>query len=296
MAKHTLPYFADPALLPAKLPAVEEIESAGQLLSQTTGRKVVRIGEHFVVKYGVHVDLLEGETMLFLAQETTQVPVPRIYALFDRESDSGTRTKYIIMELIKGQALSIAWPQMNHTTKEAITSKLQRAFGEMRKLKTPGGFCSIGRRGLPDAVFWTDDPESPYFGPFDTETELNAAMVSKYRTIGFSDHRADWYARGFNAVLQGHNPVFSHGDFQRKNVIVRELQDTSSDGSANPSPDIVMIDWEFAAWYPSYWEYARAIFACGHWKDDWDVWVERILEPAMSECAWVYIMYRELWS
>jgi hypothetical protein len=75
--------------------------------------------------------------------------------------------------------------------------------------------------------------------------------------------------------------------------MVRSRQDTN--GDSNVEPEIVIIDWEFAAWYPSYWEYSRAIFACGHWKDDWDVSVERILELAIVEYAWVYMMLHELW-
>lgn len=32
-------------------------------------------------------------------------------------------------------------------------------------------------------------------------------------------------------------------------------------GDSN-NDDVVLIDFEFAGWYPNYWEYARAIFAC----------------------------------
>lgn len=72
-----LPYTADIASLPGCLPTIEEIESATDILSVTTGRKVVGVGSHFLVKYGVHVDILEGETMLFL-ERSTPIPVPRV--------------------------------------------------------------------------------------------------------------------------------------------------------------------------------------------------------------------------
>jgi hypothetical protein len=213
MTYFNLPYFADPVSLPARLPSLEEIESTGHLLSKSTGRKVVSIGEHFVVKYGKQVDLLEGETVIFIEQETALVPVPRVYALFERVDDSSLATKYIIMQHIKGKPLDTEWPKMDQAAKEVIASKLGKAFEEMRKLDSPGGFCSLGRRGLPDSIFWTDDPIQPFAGPFNTETELNEAMVAKYRSIKYSDRRADWYARAFEAVLRGHKPVFSHGYF-----------------------------------------------------------------------------------
>ncbi|EMD62551.1 hypothetical protein COCSADRAFT_93736, partial [Bipolaris sorokiniana ND90Pr] len=57
-----------------------------------------------------------------------------------------------------------------------------------------------------------------------------------------------------------------------------------------------IIDWEFAGWYLSHWEYARAIFACGRWDDDWYDWVNNILEPYRNEYIWMEKLLRELWS
>jgi len=160
MTSCNLPYIVDDASLPASLPTVEEIESAVEILSDTTGRKVVGVGDHFVVKYGVQVDLLEGETMLFLGQSTT-VPVPRIYALF-RSPDQ--RNNYIIMERIRGPNLESEWSKMDQASKETVSLKLRLIFGEMRKLETPGGCCSVGHRGLPDGLFWTNNPSNPFLG------------------------------------------------------------------------------------------------------------------------------------
>jgi len=33
-----------------------------------------------------------------------------------------------------------------------------------------------------------------------------------------------------------------------------------------------IIDWEYAGWYPEYWEYAKAYFG-GDWKSNWILWV-----------------------
>jgi hypothetical protein len=284
----------DDACLPARLPTVEEIESATEIFSDTTGRKVVGVGDHFVVKYGVQVDLLEGETMLFLGQETT-VPVPRIYALF-RSADQ--RSNYIVMERIKGSTLASEWSKMDQASKETVSSKVRPIFEEMRRLETPGGYCSVGHRGLPDGLFWTDNPSNPFSGPFDTEADLNNAMLAKYVQNGLSRYKADYYSRTFKDVFQGHAPVFSHADFQRKNVLLRDSSTATKTEALRDITDrqLVIVDWEFAGWYPSYWEYARAIFACGRWDDDWNYWVDRTLEPFRNEYAWMHILLRELWS
>lgn len=288
MASCSLPYVADAEILPATLPTVDDIGSAKEIFSDTTGRKVVGVGTHFVVKYGIQVDPLEGQTMLLLAQSTL-VPVPRVYAIFQTAVQD---TTYIVMERIEGSSLDLEWPHMDCASKKAVAFQLRSIFEEMRKLPSPGGYCSVGRRGLPDGLFWTDDPANPYAGPFDTEAELNSALILKYREHGLSRHKASYYTRTFAGVFRGHKPTFSHADFQRKNVLVRKSV-TQADGA---HPKLVIIDWEFAGWYPSYWEYARAIFACGRWDDDWNDWVDEMLEPYRNEYAWVEILLREMWS
>ena len=59
---------------------------------------------------------------------------------------------------------------------------------------------------------------------------------------------------------------------------------------------ITIIDWEFAGWYPSYWEYARAIFACGRFDDDWSEWIDFSLDVYRNEWAWMQMLIVELWS
>lgn len=119
-----------------------------------------------------------------------------------------------------------------------------------------------------------------------------------------SKHKAGYYTRTFKEILQNHPPVFSHGDFQLKNVMIRISSNPSMDqentqentDKASPELDVVIIDWEFAGWYPSYWEYARTIFACGGWEDDWSVWVDGILETFRNEYVWTNMFLSELWS
>ncbi|KAF2466561.1 uncharacterized protein BDR25DRAFT_359456 [Lindgomyces ingoldianus] len=52
-------------------------------------------------------------------------------------------------------------------------------------------------------------------------------------------------------------------------------------------PKFVIIDWEFSGWYPSYWEYSRALFG---------YWIEQALKPFRSEYAWLLLFLIELFS
>jgi len=295
MESYSLPYYADPANIPAQLPTIEEISGAQGILSDKLATKVVAIGNYFVVKYGRQVELLEGETMLFL-QNCSSLLVPRVYALFWSPDNA---VKFIIMERIHGEVLSSIWAKLDHTAKETISTKLRSVFTELRQLKSPGGYCSVGRRGLPDDIFWTKDESHPFAGPFQTEPDLNKAMLAKYVEDGLSKYKAAYYTRTFEEVLRDHPPVFTHADFQRKNVMIRTSSKLPANQVGEPSysdPEIVIIDWEFSGWYPSYWEYARTIFACGKWDDDWNIWVDNILEPFRNEYVWNNMLLSELWS
>ncbi|EON63198.1 hypothetical protein W97_02425 [Coniosporium apollinis CBS 100218] len=291
MASISLPYYVDAATLPAGLPTLDEIESSQDVLVEQTGRKVVGVGQYYIVKYGRAVELMEGEIMLFLGQ-VTAVPVPRIYALC---KDPSNKKAYIVMERIAGKNLDIAWPSLSQTQKDFIATRLRANFSELRKLPSPGGYCSVGKRPLLDNVFWTRDTVDTISGPFSTEAELNDAMIEKYIFNNLPQKKANFYRRAFPSVLRGHPPVFTHGDFQRKNVMVREVPRSGESEQEECEYEPVIIDWESAGWYLSYWEYSRALFACGGWRDDWSVWVDKILDPFLQEWAWVNMLLTELW-
>jgi hypothetical protein len=59
----SLPYYASD--LPCPLPTETEIDEASDISLAYGGRRIVRVGPSFVVKYGEPVNLLEGENMLF---------------------------------------------------------------------------------------------------------------------------------------------------------------------------------------------------------------------------------------
>ncbi|KKZ64204.1 hypothetical protein EMCG_01489 [[Emmonsia] crescens] len=283
-----LPYFAPN--IPRPLPTNSEIEKA-TLLVKHNGYKVVKVGNEFVVKFGTasQVDLLEGVNMLFV-QQATKVKVPQVYALYQ---DSESSTNYIIMEFIKGDTLDTQWAQLTRCQKSEIATTLRQYFQELRDLSSPGFFGSIGKNHLLHGIFWTPQPTPSINGPFDSESALNEALALKY--IEASDNRttfkADFYRRSLSQVFRGHVPKFTHGDFQRKNIIIRRRPNDTKTSQY----EITLIDWETAGWYPSYWEYSIAMCA-SRWDDDWDEWIAKILQPFDAQFPWLKMLYLDLWS
>ncbi|KAJ6088363.1 hypothetical protein N7486_009624 [Penicillium sp. IBT 16267x] len=279
-----IPFYATD--LPCPLPTDAEIEDAPDISLEYGGRRIVGVGQNFVVKFGLGVDLIEGENMLFV-RENTNISVPRTFALYSNP-DSGKN--YIVMERIVGQTLLSAWSQLVPSEKKGILCILQRYFDELRQLPSPKYFGSFGKRRLLDEIFWTRDPDPLVNGPFDSEEDLNKAMTRKYIYNGGPRYRAEYFRKCFPLIFKGHEATFTHGDLQRKNIIIRD-----EGRPDNPGPSIVIIDWEKAGWYPAYWEYCMAVWAL-RWDDDWCLCIDSVVAPFVSEAAWFQSLRLELWS
>ncbi|CAM6123373.1 unnamed protein product [Calypogeia fissa] len=270
-----LPYFADSNALPSRLPTKEEIESSKDVIIDHCTRRVVGIGPHFVVKYGRRIDPTEGQNMLFV-QQNTSVPVPRVYAIY---TDSSDGTTYIIMERITGDSLQSVWLKLNDVEKTVVSAKLRGSIDQLRRLPSPGSYCRLGNRGLTDEFFGVRG--SSIVGPFDTEAEFNAAMLKEYVSNTSRPTNARLYERLFRQVFRDHPPTFTHGDFQQKNILVRKPK--SLDGRPGEDLEVVLIDWEYSGWFPSYWESTTALYSFGGSDDDWYRWLPLILDEYLVE-------------
>lgn len=148
-ARPTLPYFAPAGLLPAPLPSVADILSSTRFLNTYPDLPTVRVGDHFVVKYGKQLQLQEGENMLFVKQASC-VPVPTVYALFH---DQRTNKNFIIMEYIPGKLLADIWRGLERAEKNAVASQLRRCMDELRRIPSPGYYGGIWRQPMRDFHF-----------------------------------------------------------------------------------------------------------------------------------------------
>ena len=278
----SFPYKASPEVLPAPLPTTDQIEQSKEVLLDTFGRKVVGFGPHFVIKYGGRVNLEEGRTMMFV-RENTSVPVPRVYALFNK---ADTSKSYIIMERIHGKSLADAWSSLSRSEKQWIAAQLREHLQNLHGLHSRT-YRSVANQPLRDEVFWTGDQNVNLAGPFKSDSELKTAIVEIYK-LNNNAHikgKADYCERMFSSELRSSKPVFTHGDLQRKNII---LQNDSSSKKR-----IVIVDWETAGFYPEYWEYARA-YQSIRFTDDWESYICGVLSPLPREHNMLRIVFRDL--
>ncbi|KAI9829930.1 MAG: hypothetical protein M1819_005902 [Sarea resinae] len=205
--------------------------STEHVIHSSFDRVITRKGDT-AVKSGPDVRASEAITLQFIAQNT-DIPVPRI--LSEPVTRDGITS--FTMEYVDGQPLQDLWPDLTDEHKLTIQSQLRKIVNELRAIK---GAC-IGALNQGTAI---DCRRTIYEGgPFLDESEFNNFIVSDMVTAVPEIFR-DMVRHRLRA---DHAIVFTHGDFTPRNIMVK-------DGLV-----AAVIDWEYAGFYPEYWEYVKSL-------------------------------------
>lgn len=210
------------------------IRLTGKVRSRTGS--VLMLTKNLCVKYGRRIDLIEAQTMVFVARHTT-IPVPTVHLAFVHKGST-----YILMERIHGQPVGKNWVQRSPASKLTVLENLKELVLQMRSLHTNNSLISSVNGG---SLY---DPRMPSssgrFGPFKSVQEFHSYLRNGIQA--HSNHDADITNLITLHVQDWKAPTFTHGDLSSLNILVR-------------GNDVVgIIDWETAGWYPSYWEYTTA--------------------------------------
>lgn len=206
----------------------------------------IPISNRLIVKSDSFVDLTEAATMKFVATNTS-VPVPKVWCSFVHKG----RT-YIVMEKLRGDCISTGWDGRSQESKDKLLVQLKLIMENLRLLRPPPGTgvesCTGG------SLFDSRIPRSTgRFGPFKTIQEFHLWLRDNFQPSEVQKpgqaSQEDWDDVKAMAARQDGvwpQPVFTHGDLNPSNILVR-------------GDEIVgIIDWEFSGWYPHYWEYTSA--------------------------------------
>ena len=265
------------------LPTPNDIGTSQELFGLSDASRVARVGK-FAIKYGLDVEPIEAYNMLYVAKETS-VPVPKVYAIYQWREEGDVLT-CIVMDYVPGTSLMSLWASLDPDRKAAIAKTLRTYFDELRQLQHPGYFGNLHHGPPLDDMFSATEGAQEVKSSFATEDELVACIIRVYELDGGERmaHRTEYYRHVLPGLLHGNgSPIFTHNDFQRKNIMVQ------------PDGALVIIDWQFASWYPTYWEYSTAIFANGGWNDDWHQYVRVVLDEYPTQALWLATMKREIW-
>ncbi|KAJ4306559.1 hypothetical protein N0V88_001363 [Collariella sp. IMI 366227] len=177
--------------------------------------------------FGANPHPNEAMVMRFIKENTT-IPVPEVISSdFDR----------VTMEYVEGQTLRQAWPVLTTEERTNILIELRGYIAQLRALEKRDD-VSIGRLDGSGVELPSIIPRAG--GPFTTTAEFHHWLVRPPKRLDQQSMYWDQITR----QLAGDYPiVFTHGDIAARNILVRDGRIAA------------IIDWEYAGWFPKYWEY-----------------------------------------
>ncbi|PYI33816.1 kinase-like protein [Aspergillus indologenus CBS 114.80] len=230
-----------------------------RLLCTTGDRSVWQVGTDKILKEYPSDDALctEGAVMRVLAQDP-EIPAPRV---LHEWVDSNGRY-FILEERLRGETLQDAWPRLSQPQKRAIAAQVGQVRQRLRRLTSP---CiqSVGGGACYPPYEWGFRTRAQ--GPFGSDADLRAAIRSYL--AGLLDRELpDQILQNLMARMPASGPyVLTHGDLHISNIMV------DADGRL-----VGIIDWEYAAYYPIWFEYL--LVARGNVDPDNAEWKELLLQ------------------
>ncbi|KAF9041994.1 kinase-like protein [Hymenopellis radicata] len=201
----------------------------------------------------------------------TSVPVPRpLFTIHYRGRP------YLFMTRVAGHVVAFEeFESLSVSVQEHIISQLAGYVAELRDLTPPPGTAISSILGGP--VYDLRLKFDGRVGPFVDEEHMNLQARSglsfrEIEKVKGPTYDPDQSLMKSHAIK--HPRVFTHGDLAERNL----LFDTDYNLTG-------ILDWESAGWFPSHWEYVKALWSL-HPKDSaWAQAIERWIPPYKFEAS-----------
>ncbi|CAK1359201.1 hypothetical protein CB0940_05449 [Cercospora beticola] len=283
----SLPYFANSGPVD-KLPSAEDIRGCTDVLHERFRAKIVAVSQQIVAKFGGDVLEREGQALIYLERHVPKVPAPRLYAMYYHEKEL-----FLVMQRAPGVQLEKLWPSLTSSEKQFIVAELHNVFHQLRETvcPAPAYFGGLAGEGVNHHLFFNQkDDDQDLLGPFHGEAAFLEGLTSNFRASrernGHPVFKVQFYEDHLSNALRGLSPVLTHGDVQRRNIMVAERKRSTPEESERRF-DVFLVDWEMAAWLPEFWEYYSASkeFNLTGIHDDWCWYVGKFLDVRLAEAA-----------
>lgn len=227
------------------------------LLGKQSGRLVIQYNFVLVVKSGRGVRPAEAEA-LRLVSHYTSVSAPELF-LSSFSPDFGS----IRMSLIPGCLLEEKWDKLDGAKKEFVCRQTWDLISKIRDIPRPeklqnGPYqCNADGSLSKDPMLADLDPQSPK--ALMNDHDVRNRIYERY--LHFGGRRYE--GKLLDMLPLSEASVFTHADIAPRNIMVDEQNVITG-----------ILDWEYAGWYPDYWEYAQ-IFRPAVKCKDFSVWMDQ---------------------
>ncbi|RMD44949.1 hypothetical protein DV735_g143, partial [Chaetothyriales sp. CBS 134920] len=218
----------------------------------------------------------EAAAVEYVRQHTT-IPVPKIYKVYPASNGQ----QHIVMQRLPGTCASHVVSGWSQDQKEVFSRDLADYLHQLRGLQPPSAqFIGSVSTALRSQLIDDRLSVNPC-GPFSTIADFHT-----YLRFGRPlDH---WFditkVTKVHTRPESYTSTFSHSDLCPKNILV------APDGHITG-----IIDWEYAGWYPDYWEYTKMHYiqnAAPQWKNFYDA-IEQ--QPAITKYPDELACERVIW-
>ncbi|KAI0664633.1 kinase-like protein [Cubamyces menziesii] len=224
-----------------------------------------RIPGGMYVKVGTLVRPTEGDAMRFIAAQAPTASIPIVVDNFTLEGCT-----WLVMTRIPGYNLAALYPEIPPQVEERIGRQIARILEPIRAIPAPYGSGKVC--GFDGGPVYCERLAfgAPPIGPFESVDEFHRALLERARTLVIPE--ADQPELVHDAIKRAHSRrhwiCLTHNDLGAHNVLVDEYWNVTG-----------IIDWEFCAWMPEYWELTKGTFLPQYRKGRW----KRIMSAAFPE-------------
>lgn len=149
----------------------------------------------------------------------------------------------IVMTKIPGNNLSKVMNKMSDAELKAVVKELSGYIMQLRRFEKDAGDKTPAVGGVGGIAGFDTRIASRPFGPFATIADFHT-YIRRKEPIEYWEHEPSVMA--VHGKPEGaYKLKLTHNDIAPKNIRVKHGKITG------------IIDWEFAGWYPEYWEYTR---------------------------------------
>lgn len=222
------------------------------------GSKITKQG-NVVTKYGPKVRPGELEAMRLMTEHAPSVPIPTVlHSRFNPRVSNGQ----ISMTYVQGLCIADCWPICSDKVKKKICREVWAFIAEIRKVPWPEHLKDAWCCAADGAVSF--DPllgdKKDIMPTLDSDEAVRKRMFELYTKCGGPSH-VDRRSV-FEMLPTSSGTVFTHGDIRPQNIMIHRQGKVIS-----------ILDWEFAGWFPDYWEYANIMINV--WDGSWSYWMDR---------------------
>ncbi|PNY27605.1 Uncharacterized protein TCAP_02469 [Tolypocladium capitatum] len=193
--------------------------------------QVFRLPFRRIAKLDCHPNELEA--MEFVRKHTT-IPIPRIYEIYGY--DGG---QHLVMQEARGGHVKVHYGGMTPGQVKTFGLDLAGCLNQLRSLQPPAaGF--VGSLSLGSSL--DHRLSGTRFGPFHSVADFHT-YLRRGRPLQHWENEPDVVR--VHSTPDEYRVTFCHADLNPNNIMVKHGRITA------------IIDWEFAGWYPEYWDYTK---------------------------------------